>query len=259
MKSNRELRQEAWGIVRGKWFWRLVAVGLLLNFIAQIVSGTLSAAFKRMEIITYTDYLEASIKAASQGLGYTLPRTSDYLNMLGASCFQFFIVYIFGAIMAYGFASAMLKAVRNDEGAWLADSFGGFRNPLGVAWLLFTVNCRIMLWSLLFLIPGIVACYRYRLVWYLKNEQPSLSTVACIDESARRMRGYKWQAFCLDVSYLGWALLVYVAMGAAVIAGMLGGWLGGVLSALLGLGAFYLLLFVAVYFFLGRTVFYKAL
>ena len=62
-------------------------------------------------------------------------------------------------------------------------------------------------WSLLFVIPGIIAAYRYRFAEFDLYENPGIGVMEAIDMSKRQTRGYKSQLFVLDLSYFGWMLL----------------------------------------------------
>ena len=76
---------------------------------------------------------------------------------------------------------------------------------------------RIFLWGLLFIIPGIIAAYRYALAPYLLFEDPSKGINQVIDESAALMRGYKGELFMFDLSFIGWWLLCIVTFGVATL------------------------------------------
>ena len=65
----------------------------------------------------------------------------------------------------------------------------------------------VFLWSLLLVVPGIIAAYRYRQALYLLLDHPEKSAWQCLRESAALMRGHKWELFVLDLSFLGWMLL----------------------------------------------------
>lgn len=65
----------------------------------------------------------------------------------------------------------------------------------------------IFLWSLLLIIPGIIAAYRYRMALYLLLDNPNMSVYQCIRESKRMMVGHKAELFVLDLSFLGWYIL----------------------------------------------------
>lgn len=68
----------------------------------------------------------------------------------------------------------------------------------------------MFLWGLLFVIPGIVASYRYRQALYLLLDHPEMGIMECISESKRMMRGHKAELFILDLSFLGWSLLTII-------------------------------------------------
>ena len=71
----------------------------------------------------------------------------------------------------------------------------------------------LLLWSLLFIIPGIVKSYSYRLVPYILADDPSVTPKAAISISRDLMRGQKWRAFVLDLSFIGWDLLALLTLG----------------------------------------------
>lgn len=69
------------------------------------------------------------------------------------------------------------------------------------------------LWSLLFVIPGIVATYRYALAPYLMAEHPEMGVMEAISQSKALMRGNKWRLFCLKLSFIGWGILSTLTLG----------------------------------------------
>lgn len=71
----------------------------------------------------------------------------------------------------------------------------------------------ILLWSLLFIIPGIIASYRYALAPYLMAENPNIGIMEAISRSKELMRGNKWRLFCLQFSFIGWAFLCTLTLG----------------------------------------------
>ncbi len=263
MKSCREMRREAWSILNGKWFWRLLAVGFVLQAIGGFVNGLISSAFAALSIHSLGDYLANKVQAMQAGLGYTLPTLRAYGWMLGGFLLQLFIAYVFGAILVYGFMRTALKAKANDETRWFAEAFDGFLRPFEVTGLLVLLNLKVLFWSLLLVIPGVVATYRYRLAWFLKNEHPDWSASVCLSESGRVMKGFKWKAFCLDLSFVGWLLLIGALIGLGQILCMHGaetgaGWASaaGFLSGALG---FYLMVRTLLGLAVSRAVFYRAL
>ena len=73
------------------------------------------------------------------------------------------------------------------------------------------------LWSLLFVIPGVIKSYEYRMVPYLLAEHPEMSSSEVLARSKEMMDGNKWAVFVLDLSFIGWALLGAITMGLVFI------------------------------------------
>ncbi len=73
--------------------------------------------------------------------------------------------------------------------------------------VMFLMNLYLFLWSLLLFIPGIIKTYEYRMVPYILAENPELSSKQIFQLSKEMMRGNKWAAFVLDLSFLGWYIL----------------------------------------------------
>ena len=72
---------------------------------------------------------------------------------------------------------------------------------------LFLKDLFVGLWSLLFVIPGIVKSYEYMMVPYILAENPGMERKEAFAISRRMMDGQKWDAFVLDLSFLGWEIL----------------------------------------------------
>lgn len=87
------------------------------------------------------------------------------------------------------------------------DSYLNAVKTLFLRWL------YIALWSLLFVIPGIIKSYSYRMVPYLIAENPHMSSQEAFDLSKKMMDGNKWAAFVLDLSFLGWHILGALTFG----------------------------------------------
>ena len=83
-----------------------------------------------------------------------------------------------------------------------------FRNNyMNIVSAVFLQNLFIFLWSLLFIIPGIVKAYQYRMIPYLLAEDPNLSFSEAKRLSTEMMNGEKWDAFVLDLSFILWEFL----------------------------------------------------
>lgn len=99
----------------------------------------------------------------------------------------------------------------------VSDAFGGFKDFWISFKTSFFVGIFTMLWSLLFIIPGIVKSYSYMMAPYIVAEDPSVGALEAIARSERMMRGHKMEAFILELSFIGWILLSIVTFGIALI------------------------------------------
>lgn len=76
---------------------------------------------------------------------------------------------------------------------------------------MFFYELKIFLWSLLFIIPGIIKSYEYCMVPYLLAENPGISTDRAFELSKKMTDGEKWHIFCLQLSFIGWYILAAIA------------------------------------------------
>ncbi|MCI9610190.1 MAG: DUF975 family protein [Oscillibacter sp.] len=122
------------------------------------------------------------------------------------SVFISILVSLLGTVLATGFALYCM-AIRRGERAEFLTLFDGFSFVGKLILLDILISLFIFLWSLLFLIPGIIAAYRYSFAFYNLYEDPSLGVMEALEMSKRQTLGYKSQLFTLDLSYIGWTLL----------------------------------------------------
>ncbi len=116
------------------------------------------------------------------------------------------ISLIISGPFALGLAIFSLSISRNQD-AKLEQIFEGFNNfgtALG-AYLLMILF--ILLWSLLLIIPGIIAAISYSMTFYILADDNSIGAMDALKKSKKMMDGYKWKYFCLVLRFLGWALL----------------------------------------------------
>lgn len=79
--------------------------------------------------------------------------------------------------------------------------------------VMFFKDLFTFLWSMLFLIPGIIKSYEYRMIPYILAEEPSLSRDEAFRMSRDMMQGQKWRVFVLDLSFIGWQALSFFTCG----------------------------------------------
>lgn len=78
---------------------------------------------------------------------------------------------------------------------------------------LFLRDLKIFLWTILFIIPGIVKRYEYRMVPYIIAETPEIDRKEAFEISRRMMDGEKWDTFVLDLSFIPWDILSLITFG----------------------------------------------
>jgi len=94
-----------------------------------------------------------------------------------------------------------------------SDLFGGFKDYGRILLTMLLTDIYIFLWSLLFVIPGIIKYYSYSMVPYVLRDYPDLSFDEAIEQSMHMMNGFKSKLFMLDLSFIGWAILCVFTLG----------------------------------------------
>ena len=125
-----------------------------------------------------------------------------------------FAALILVGVLNVGLAFAMLGIVRGAN-VEFKDFFSGFNN--------FGTNCGAgilvgiftFLWSLLFVIPGIVKSYSYAMTFYILADHPEMTATEAITASRKMMDGHKFDLFVLQLSFFWWYLLCYLTFGIA--------------------------------------------
>ena len=128
--------------------------------------------------------------------------------------------FILTAAVTYGICRYLLSFVRGGSPA-LNDTFSGITRGGGTfgrsILLLLLKNIFTFLWSLLFIIPGIIAAYRYSMAFYIMADNDDISAMDALRQSKEMMIGHKWELFKLHLSFIGWIILSCVAFGIGFI------------------------------------------
>lgn len=138
-----------------------------------------------------------------------------FMLVLYILCFG---VTIFGVnVLAMGLLDWYRKAIHREK-TGVEPLFDGFSQKyMENVLTMFLKNLFIGLWSMLFIVPGIVKTYSYAMTEYIKMENPDVSASQAIDISKRMMNGHKWDLFVLDLSFLGWHILSSFTYGILMI------------------------------------------
>ena len=103
--------------------------------------------------------------------------------------------------------------VRRGEEMPYATLFDGFGFIGKLILLNIVITLYVFLWSMLFIIPGIIAGYRYRFAVYNLCENPDMGVMEAISMSKAQTAGYKGDLFLLDLTFIGWNLLCSLTLG----------------------------------------------
>ena len=119
---------------------------------------------------------------------------------------------LLGVVLNVG-ASLYHLGIRRGEEMPFVTLFDGFAF-VGKIILLYVVQVIfISLWTLLLVVPGIVAAYRYRFAMLNLCENPEIGVMEALNMSKAQTLGFKWQLFVLDLSFIGWNILVSLTLG----------------------------------------------
>jgi len=121
--------------------------------------------------------------------------------------FLVILIVLVDVVLSAGYTCYCLGVWRGEEMPY-SSLFDGFSFAGKVIGLQLVMALFIYLWSLLFVIPGIVAMYRYSFAMYNLCLNPKLGIMEALELSKQQTRGYKMQLFVLELSFIGWALLV---------------------------------------------------
>ncbi|MDD2476333.1 MAG: DUF975 family protein [Dysgonamonadaceae bacterium] len=139
-----------------------------------------------------------------------------YVLIVGALQFIPFVgaigVFIIGGPLILGLSIFSLSISR-DQDAKLEQIFEGFNN-FGTALVVYLlVTLFVFLWTLLLIIPGVIASISYSMTFYILVDDKSIQPMKAIDKSKKMMYGYKWKFFCLGLRFLGLSLLCILTLG----------------------------------------------
>ena len=132
--------------------------------------------------------------------------------IITAALFMAVIYFVLGSFIGVGYAKFNLNLVDRNKASF-ENLFEYFSN-----WKTTTITRLLralytFLWSLLFIIPGIVAGFSYAMTEYILAENPDLTPDEAIQASKSMMMGNRWRLFCLQFSFIGWDILASLAFG----------------------------------------------
>ena len=215
MRLAADFRSIARDVLRGKW-----KIAVLVGLVASML-GAVDGMGPEVKVNIEASNVKASLELA----GYTIFSTGGSLNsdlgafMVGrytyimvAALIMGALYFVLGSIIEVGYAKFNLNLVDKSEGTFEnLFAYFSYWKTTAVAKLLRSIY--LLLWSLLFIIPGIIAALSYAMTEYILAENPEISAGEAINLSKQMMDGNKWRLFCLRLSFIGWDILCGFTLG----------------------------------------------
>ena len=242
MWTRKELKERGKAAFKAN-YWRCVLVALILALLAGGVGGVSgyrsSHQISESQSQTQTDTLQQDLSDLTQSeIDPELQQSIDDLNQAlselpeeEASAAAGAIFAIIAGVIAIAFAVGFILSIllfnplqvgcqrfftqNSKERAELNEMGYGFgRGGYGrVVKTMLITDIFLILWTLLFIIPGLIKSYSYRMVPYILAQEPEISGRDAINRSREMMDGHKWNTFVLDLSFILWILLTIVTLG----------------------------------------------
>ena len=226
MKGASYFRENARNALRGKWGLAVVA-GLIAGFLGASsnrgggfsfdLSGFNNEDYESGTVIPPVGEIDSiedifsSIEPAILGILGTVLIVGLTIGLVLGLAF-----FVLGSIVGVGYAKFNLKLV-DAENAEINDLFKYFKFWKTTVLANLLRSLYIFLWSLLCGIPGIIATYAYAMVPYIMAENPEMSASEACSKSKEMMKGYKFDLFTLELSFIGWSFLCVFTCGIGFI------------------------------------------
>ncbi len=215
MKAS-DYRRKAWSALSGKW-----GIAILACLVAFLLGGTYAASatsssFKiNLNSDSLTAYFTQLFSSSEQDPWIIVAIIAVIIGIIiivAALLIYSAIMFCVGSIVQVGYAQFNLDIIDN-KNLKFSRIFYYFKHWRTVLPAYLLIYIFIFLWSLLFVIPGIIATYRYSMVTFILAETPNMSPKEAINYSKKIMYGIKWRLFCLIFSFIGWDFLCALTFG----------------------------------------------
>ena len=206
MKSK-DFKQRAKDALSGNWFKAVIA-GIIAMSCGATGGFTVSI---NQELPTTPDDGSISALASSLVQSVDIDMIISLASAILFGVLAFLLVMFISIVVRIGYLQFNIDLISRGEAKIATlfshlDKFGiGFRTSL-------LMMVRVLLGCLL-IIPGIVMSYSYAMADYVIAENPDMNAREVLAESRRIMHGNRWKLFCLQLSFIGPALLCILTLG----------------------------------------------
>lgn len=101
--------------------------------------------------------------------------------------------------------------------AEIGTMFKGFQVFGKALWLNILIAIFTTLWTMLFVVPGLIKSYSYAMAYYVLADNPEMTAREALRESKEIMKGHKWELFVIHLSFILWNILATLTLGIAYI------------------------------------------
>ncbi len=219
MKLAADFRKRAREALKGNWFIAMIA-GFIASLLGGLtgaggsVGGSSSSSSEGGDTGSTEDALVTIFEGIEPEI-LTAILIVVGIVMVVAVVFSFIYMIIGGAV-GIGYSKFNLDLMDGNEArvGTLFDYFSEWKKGF-TARLLQLIY--IFLWSLLFVIPGIMASFSYVMVHYVMADHPEMTAKEALRESKKIMHGNRWRFFCMTLSFIGWELLGILTFGIGML------------------------------------------
>ena len=204
MLKSKELRIKAWESLKGK-YWMAFAVVLVMSLLASIGNSLVSTSQNMLDIVNMVDPSEMD-STMQLGAG-VISGASLVMSLIG-----FLFCLFVGNAVEVGRCNYFIK--NTDSKPSFKDAFSGFKVKYGrnIGTLLL-VGIKNVLWTCLFIIPGIIKSFEYAIIPYILADDAEISSKDAFKKAKQMMKGNKWRLFKLEFSFVGWFVLCVLTLG----------------------------------------------
>lgn len=191
-------------------YWQCVVVAFFMSLVERV--ATMSETGRRSHNSeTYYDKKDSVVEAGAS-LQSMIGETNMILLLMIGILSIVFVIFLGNVLRVGGDLFFIQNRTDNANASVIFNVFksGNYGNMVVV---MFLKNLYIALWTLLFVIPGIVKSYEYMMVPYILAENPAMEAKAAFAISKKMMSGQKFKAFVLDLSFIGWDILGVLTFG----------------------------------------------
>ncbi len=198
MKTNQELKNNALAALKGNWAPAVLGAIFFIFASCLIMSPSYCANMAAFGMPLFDTMNPKLLQAFSN--------SSFLLN--------FFLLYP----LTLGYAVAHKDLLQNGDAAITRNTVrNAFSEYLRNAIAMFLMYLFTVLWTLLFIVPGIVKGLAYSLTPYIVKDNPELSPNEAINLSVKMMKGHKFDLFYMYLSFIGWILLAMLTLGVGLL------------------------------------------